>query len=103
MRHILIPFVGATRADATVAKTDAEAKKTADSIYNVLKGNRSKYKSLLVLSSDKVSNEKDGEIEFAMKAANALGASIAIGQELLFQEQIMLLKIFPIPQKQLEL
>jgi len=65
VRHILIPFVGATRADATVTKTDAEAKKTADSIYNVLKGNRSKYKSLLVLSSDKVSNEKDGEIEFA--------------------------------------
>jgi peptidyl-prolyl cis-trans isomerase D len=65
VRHILIPFVGATRVDATVTKTDSEAKKTADSIYTVLKGNRSKYKSLLSLSSDKVSNEKDGEIEFA--------------------------------------
>ena len=65
VRHILIPFVGATRADASVTKTDTEAKKTADSIYNVLKSNRSKFKSLLDLSSDKVSNEKDGEIEFA--------------------------------------
>lgn len=65
VRHILIPFVGATRVDPSVTKTDAEAKTTADSIYNVLKGNRSKFKSLLDLSSDKVSNEKDGEIEFA--------------------------------------
>jgi parvulin-like peptidyl-prolyl isomerase len=65
VRHILIPFAGATRADATVTKTDAEAKKTADSIYAILKSNRSKFKSLLDLSSDKVSNEKDGKIEFA--------------------------------------
>jgi parvulin-like peptidyl-prolyl isomerase len=65
VRHILIPFVGATRVDPSVTKTDAEAKKTADSIYNVIRGNRSKFKSLLDLSSDKVSNEKDGEIEFA--------------------------------------
>ncbi|WP_412986477.1 SurA N-terminal domain-containing protein [Pontimicrobium sp. IMCC45349] len=65
VRHILIPFVGATRVAATETRTDAQAKATADSIYNVLKGNRSKFKSLLELSSDKVSNEKDGEIEFA--------------------------------------
>jgi len=65
VRHILIPFAGATRVDATVTKTDAEAKKTADSIYSAIRGNRSKFKTLLDLSSDKVSNEKDGEIEFA--------------------------------------
>ena len=65
VRHILIPFVGATRADATVTKTDEEAKKTADSIYTAIRANRSKFKTLLDLSSDKVSNEKDGEIEFA--------------------------------------
>jgi len=65
VRHILIPFVGGVRADATVTKTDAEAKATADSIYNVLRRNRSKFKSLLSLSSDKVSNEKEGVIEFA--------------------------------------
>ncbi|MBT4916247.1 MAG: peptidylprolyl isomerase, partial [Formosa sp.] len=40
-------------------------KTQADSIYKILKSNRSNFKSLLELSSDKVSNEKDGEIEFA--------------------------------------
>ncbi len=65
VRHILIPFIGSTRADATVTKTDTQAKTTADSIYNVIRSKRSKFKSLLSLSSDKVSNEKDGEIEFA--------------------------------------
>jgi peptidyl-prolyl cis-trans isomerase D len=65
VRHILIPFVGSVRADATVTKTDAQAKTTADSIYNVLRSRRSKFKNLLALSSDKVSNEKDGVIEFS--------------------------------------
>jgi len=65
VRHILIPFVGAVRADATTTRTDAEAKTTADSIYKVIRSKRSKFKSLLSLSSDKVSNEKDGVIEFA--------------------------------------
>jgi parvulin-like peptidyl-prolyl isomerase len=71
VRHILIPFIGSTRADASVTKTEAEAKTTADSIYKVLKRNRSKFKSLLSLSSDKVSNEKDGVIEFAYTAGFA--------------------------------
>lgn len=71
VRHILTPFLGSTRADASVTKTEAEAKTTADSIYKVLKRNRSKFKSLLSLSSDKVSNEKDGVIEFAYTAGFA--------------------------------
>ena len=71
VRHILTPFVGSTRADASVTKTEAEAKTTSDSIYKVLKRNRSKFKSLLSLSSDKVSNEKDGVIEFAYTAGFA--------------------------------
>lgn len=65
VRHILIPFVGSVRADATVTKTDEQAKTTADSIFKVLRSKRSKFQSLLSLSSDKVSNEKDGVIEFA--------------------------------------
>ena len=67
VRHILIPFVGGVRADISVTSTEVEAKIQADSIYKVLKSNRSKFKTLLELSSDKVSNEKDGEIEFAYK------------------------------------
>ena len=65
VRHILIPFVGGVRVDPSVTFTDAQAKTQADSIYKVLKSNRSKFKSLLALSSDKVSNEKEGVIEFA--------------------------------------
>ncbi|NND11098.1 MAG: peptidylprolyl isomerase [Flavobacteriaceae bacterium] len=71
VRHILIPFVGATRADASVTKTDEAAKKTADSILSVIKSRRAKFVDLLELSSDKVSNEKGGEIEFAYGAGMA--------------------------------
>lgn len=71
VRHILIPFVGTARADASITKTDEEAKKTADSIYKVLKSNRSKFVDLLDLSSDKVSNLQNGEIEFAYDAGMA--------------------------------
>ena len=65
VRHILIPFVGAMRADALVVKTDEQAKATADSILNVIKTKKAKFVDLLELSSDKASNEKQGEIEFA--------------------------------------
>ena len=71
VRHILIPFIGSLRADAAVTKTDAQAKTTADSIYRVIRSNRSKFKNLLSLSSDKVSNEKEGVIEFAYTAGFA--------------------------------
>ncbi|MFD1062149.1 SurA N-terminal domain-containing protein [Winogradskyella litorisediminis] len=64
VRHILIPYAGATSAAADVTKTTEEAKKTADSILGVVKNNRSKFVDLLDLSSDKVSNEKEGVIEF---------------------------------------
>ena len=65
VRHILIPYLGSQRAAADVTKTAEQAKATADSIYNIIKGSRSKFKDLLELSSDKVSNEKEGVIEFA--------------------------------------
>ncbi|MEO1030329.1 MAG: SurA N-terminal domain-containing protein [Bacteroidota bacterium] len=70
VRHILVPFVGGQRADASVTKTPEEAKKTADSILAQIKAG-TKFMDLLELSSDKVSNEKDGEIEFAYNAGMA--------------------------------
>jgi len=70
VRHILIPFVGGSRADATVTKTPEQAKTTADSILAKIKSG-TKFTSLLDLSSDKVSNEKDGEIEFDYNAGMA--------------------------------
>ncbi|MFC4723353.1 SurA N-terminal domain-containing protein [Geojedonia litorea] len=65
VRHILIPFVGATRVDPSITTTEVQAKKTADSILAAITSKRSKFVDLLDLSSDKVSNEKNGEIEFA--------------------------------------
>lgn len=64
VRHILIPFVGGQRAAADVTKTPEQAKATADSILEVVKSGRKTVKDLLDLSSDKVSNEKDGVIDW---------------------------------------
>jgi peptidyl-prolyl cis-trans isomerase D len=71
VRHILIPFAGAIRTDASVTRTEEAAKKTADSILKILKRNRSKFTSLLDLSYDTVSNEKGGEIEFTYNSGMA--------------------------------
>ena len=70
VRHILIPFIGGQGADASIAKTPEQAKVTADSILAKIKSG-TKFLDLLELSSDKVSNEKDGEIEFAYNAGMA--------------------------------
>lgn len=70
VRHILIPNIGGQRADPSVTKTREEAKETADSILALIKSG-TKFVDLLELSSDKVSNEKDGEIEFAYNAGMA--------------------------------
>ena len=64
VRHILIPFIGGQRAAADVTKTPEQAKATADSILQVVKSGRKTVKDLLDLSSDKVSNEKDGVIDW---------------------------------------
>ncbi|MCH2034614.1 MAG: SurA N-terminal domain-containing protein [Tenacibaculum sp.] len=44
--HILVPFVGGMRADASVTKTEEQAKKTADSIYALVKNNSAKFKAV---------------------------------------------------------
>ena len=70
VRHILVPFAGASSAAADITRTPDEAKERADSILGKIKSG-TKFMDLLELSSDKVSNEKDGEIEFAYNAAMA--------------------------------
>jgi peptidyl-prolyl cis-trans isomerase D len=63
-RHILIPFVGSRAATADTKQTEAQAKATADSLLTVIKGNRSKFVDLLDFSVDKVSNEKEGVLDW---------------------------------------
>ncbi|WP_288956550.1 peptidylprolyl isomerase [uncultured Polaribacter sp.] len=41
--HILIPFVGSQAANNETTKTEAQAKKTVDSIFNLVKRNKAKY------------------------------------------------------------
>lgn len=63
-RHILIPFVGSRAADVETTQTEEQAKATADSLLNIIKGNRSKFVDLLDFSIDKVSNEKEGVLDW---------------------------------------
>ena len=63
-RHILIPFVGSRSQSATTTQTEAEAKKTADSLLAVIKDDSSKFESLLDFSADKASNENDGVLDW---------------------------------------
>ncbi len=61
--HILIPFVGTSTADASVTKTDEDAKIYADSILNVVRSNKSKFETLAKeISVDKVSGAKGGDL-----------------------------------------
>ncbi len=61
--HILIPFAGSAAADQTVIQTAEEAKKVADSVLAVVKGNLSKFEELAIeMSIDKVSGAKGGDL-----------------------------------------
>ncbi len=64
-RHILIPFVGALRADPSITQTEAEAKKSVDSLLTVIKKDKSKFADIAKsLSSDKGSGAKGGELDW---------------------------------------
>lgn len=59
--HILIPFVGASSADATITKTEEQAKKTADSLLAIVKKSKDKFADLAKqFSTDKGSAQKGG-------------------------------------------
>lgn len=65
VRHILIPFVGAQSAAPEVTQTEAEAKKTADSLLSILKTNKSKFSQFVTdFSSDKGSVAKEGRYDW---------------------------------------
>ncbi|WP_104735524.1 peptidylprolyl isomerase [Hanstruepera ponticola] len=63
-RHILIPFIGSRSATDSTTQTEAQAKTTADSLMRIVKADTTKFKSLLDFSADKVSNEKDGVLDW---------------------------------------
>ncbi|MEZ4792602.1 MAG: peptidylprolyl isomerase [Gelidibacter sp.] len=63
-RHILIPYIGSRSATEETKQTEAQAKATADSLLAVIKTDRKKFVSLLDFSADKVSNEKEGVLDW---------------------------------------
>lgn len=66
IRHILVAYKGADRANPTVTRTKEQAKKFADSLLAVLKGGKGKFAELVDKYSDdngkaKPADKKDGE------------------------------------------
>lgn len=71
-RHILIPFAGATRADASVTRNPKEAKVLADSLFAYLEGNPSAFESVSeAFSSDVVAKEKGGDLGYFSRGSMA--------------------------------
>ena len=66
VRHILIPYKGATSSAQAVESTRLSAKKTADSIYHQITSNNVKFESLLSFSSEREVSNEFGEIEFTL-------------------------------------
>ncbi|MGB1307499.1 MAG: peptidylprolyl isomerase [Oceanihabitans sp.] len=63
-RHILIPFLGSRSATETTTQTKEQAKTTADSLMAIVKSSPSKFVNLLEFSADKVSNKKEGVLDW---------------------------------------
>ncbi len=60
--HILIPFSGGLRANASVNKTEKEAKKTADSIYSLVRNNKTRFKKIADEINTDATKGKGGDI-----------------------------------------
>lgn len=64
--HILVSYAGATRATST--KTKEAAKKTADSIYSIVRRSKDKFKAVSdEMNDDAVSKGKDGSLGWIRK------------------------------------
>jgi peptidyl-prolyl cis-trans isomerase D len=71
-RHILIPFAGATRADASITRNPQEARVLADSLYAYLEENPSAFESVSEeFSSDIVAKEKGGDLGYFSRGSMA--------------------------------
>ena len=59
-RHILIPFVGALRVNPSITETEEEASKIADSLFTILKNDKSKFADIAKNKSADTSNKDKG-------------------------------------------
>lgn len=65
--HILIPFVGALSAGPTTTKTEAAAKKSADSIYNLVRNNKTRFAKIADEINPDGTKGKGGDIGWITK------------------------------------
>ncbi len=65
--HILIPFVGSISAGIDTKKTEDQAKKAADSIYNLVRRNKTKFASIADEINPDGTKGKGGDIDWITK------------------------------------
>ncbi|MDG2193967.1 MAG: SurA N-terminal domain-containing protein [Polaribacter sp.] len=65
--HILIPFIGSVSADQETTKTEAQAKKTADSILSLVRRNKKKFAAIADAVNPDGTKGKGGDIGWVTK------------------------------------
>ncbi|OIQ18217.1 peptidylprolyl isomerase [Lacinutrix sp. MedPE-SW] len=86
--HILIPFVGSQAATAETTKTKEEAKATADSIFKLVKNNKTKYAEVANEINTDGSKGKDGSIGWTrLTTYNPLGFDPDFANFLFFNDK----------------
>ena len=65
--HILIPFVGSLSAGPDTKKTEAQAKKSADSIFKLVRRNKTKFATIADELNNDVTKDKGGDIGWITK------------------------------------
>ena len=84
--HILIPFVGSVSANETTAITEEQAKKSADSIFKLVRRNKKKFASIADELNPDGTKGKGGNIDWiAVNAAFSLDEDF--GKALFFEKK----------------
>jgi peptidylprolyl isomerase/peptidyl-prolyl cis-trans isomerase D len=65
--HILIPFIGSVSANATTTKTEEQAKKSADSIFKLVRRNKKKFAAIASEINPDGTKDKGGDIGWITK------------------------------------
>ncbi len=81
--HILIPFVGSQSASQTTTKTEEQAKKSADSIFKLVRRNKTKFAAIADEINPDGTKGKGGEISW-ITVAQAFNLDKPFGEALYF-------------------
>ena len=84
--HILIPFIGTASASQTTTKTEAQAKKAADSILKLVRRNKTKFAAIADELNPDGTKGKGGEIDW-ITVAPAFNLDKDFGEALFFSKK----------------